>query len=325
MSQPPSQLIARLTARSQHLLALRIADFLKLSTAPVLRHWARSTILASRASGADVAGTCALIVGKLKGHSGVSPADVARTAWESGQGQLATRLLDFEPKAKKQVPLLLSMKEDDLALVKAVESSDPDLVYTVLLHLRRSHALGTFLRFLDKKPDAAALLQVYARANDVELLRDFYYEDDRRTESACVALDEADRLAEGDVPAKLAKMRTAIKFFAEDKDRAFEQKMVEERVRLLTVQQALGKEVEGRKDLVGLSVNETIRQLVVLGLRKQADRVRTEFKVPEKRFWYVKMKALVEIRDWEGLASWAGKKSPIGFEVRLLLHCSTAE
>ena len=33
------------------------------------------------------------------------------------------------------------------------------------------------------------------------------------------------------------------------------------------------------------------------------------------RFWYVKMKALVEVRDWDGLDVFAkSKKSPIGYE-----------
>lgn len=64
-------------------------------------------------------------------------------------------------------------------------------MYTVLLHLKRSHALGDFFRFVDDKPDAANLLQVYARENDVEMLRDFYYQDDRRKENACLALEES--------------------------------------------------------------------------------------------------------------------------------------
>ena len=37
------------------------------------------------------------------------------------------QLLDYEPKGSDQVPLLLIMKEDRLALVKAVDSGDTDL------------------------------------------------------------------------------------------------------------------------------------------------------------------------------------------------------
>jgi hypothetical protein len=93
----------------------------------------------------------------------------------------------------------------------------------VLLHIKRTHSLGNFFRFLDNKPDAAALLQVYARKYDVELLRDFYFQDDRRTESACLALEESLEIADfGD---KMAKIRTGQRAFNEDKERVFEAKV----------------------------------------------------------------------------------------------------
>lgn len=38
---------------------------------------------------------------------------------------------------------------------------------------------------------ASKLLQVYAREQNREMLRDFYYSDDRRVESAVLCLDEA--------------------------------------------------------------------------------------------------------------------------------------
>lgn len=122
------------------------------------------------------------------------------------------------------------------------------------MQLRRSHALGDFFRLIDRKPDAAALLQVYARENDVEMLRDFYYQDDRRRQTACLALEESlsqvvsrqtsPRLVESkgsdtrslipesnnsyphqDFGDKVAKVRQAAKAFGEDKDCAFESKV----------------------------------------------------------------------------------------------------
>ena len=37
------------------------------------------------------------------------------------------QLLDYEPRAADQVPLLISMQEDERALIKAIESGDTDL------------------------------------------------------------------------------------------------------------------------------------------------------------------------------------------------------
>ena len=69
------------------------------------------------------------------------------------------------------------------------------LVYHVLLHLQKSLSLGSFFRLLeDGGPalaPAAKLLQVYAREQNREMLRDFYYSDDRRVDSAVLVLEEA--------------------------------------------------------------------------------------------------------------------------------------
>ena len=92
---------------------------------------------------------CQSIVEKFSklGGGSVSYADIAKKAWEVGRLDLATKvpgpryplycgvltkailpqLLDHEQHASDQVPLLLNMKEDRLALIKAVDSGDTDL------------------------------------------------------------------------------------------------------------------------------------------------------------------------------------------------------
>ncbi|KAJ7276065.1 Vps16, C-terminal region-domain-containing protein [Mycena haematopus] len=324
----PSHLITRLTARNMHLLALRISTYLSVKPDAVLKHWASAKIMRSRptATGtgkeADLGGdedVCKLIVDKFEqlGGAGVSYAEIAKRAWEVGRGGLATKLLDHEPRASDQVPLLLSMKEDRLALVKAVDSGDTDLVYHVLLHLHKRLPLGSFFRLIEdggsQLAPASKLLEVYAREQNREMLRDFFYSDDRRMESAVLSLDEAATIL--DPTSKITAVRAAQKFFSEDKDRGFESKMMDESARLLTLQQQLEKESNGKIVFFGLSINETIRTLVVNGLAKRADKVKSDFKVPDKRFWYVKMGALISISDFEGLDTFSkSKRSPIGYE-----------
>lgn len=321
----PEHLIARLTSRNMHLLALRISGFLSLKPDVVLRHWASAKIAKTRPTaasdgelGADDE-VCRLIVDKFEqlGGSEVSYADIARRAWEVGRAGLATKLLDHEPKASDQVPLLLTMKEDRLALEKAVDSGDTDLVYQVLLHLHKRLPLGSFFRLIEdggpRLALASRLLQVYAREQDKEMLRDFYYSDDRRVESAVLSLEEAAQMS--DPNAKITAVKAAQKFFSEDKDRSFEAKMMDESVRLMTLQQQLEKETDGRVTFFGQTVNETIRTCLTNGLSKRADKIKSDFKVPDKRFWYVKLHALTATRDWEGLDAFAkSKRSPIGYE-----------
>lgn len=60
--------------------------------------------------------------------------------------------------------------------------------------------------------------------------------------------------------------------------------MVDDQVRLLVLQQQLEQEhAASGRTFVGASVNETVRQCLLAGLEKKAEKVRSDFKVPDKR------------------------------------------
>ena len=71
-------------------------------------------------------------------------------------------------------------------------------VYHVLLQLYNRLPLGAFFRLIEdggsSLAPASRLLQVYAKEQNPEMLRDFYYSDDRRVESAVLSLEEAKRM-----------------------------------------------------------------------------------------------------------------------------------
>jgi vacuolar protein sorting-associated protein 16 len=62
--------------------------------------------------------------------------------------------------------------------------------------------------------------------------------------------------------------------------------MMDESARLLTAQQQLEKEADGKVAFFGLSVDETIRACITNGMSKRADKIRADFKVPDKRLVY---------------------------------------
>jgi hypothetical protein len=91
----PPALITRLLTRNQHLLALRISQYLGLRPDPVLKHWAAARIMRSKADPRDAesdAALCDAIVDKFEseGEKGVSYAEIAKKAWEAGRVRLAT-------------------------------------------------------------------------------------------------------------------------------------------------------------------------------------------------------------------------------------------
>ena len=60
--------------------------------------------------------------------------------------------------------------------------------------------------------------------------------------------------------------------------------MTDESARLLVFQQQLENEANGKIKFFGQTVNETIRTCLLNGLSKRADKIKSDFKVPDKRF-----------------------------------------
>lgn len=99
----PSVLIGRLINAHQHLLALRISEYLGMNQEVVIMHWACNKITSSLAiPDADL---LQILLDKLKLCKGISYAAVAAHADKSGRRKLAAMLVEHEPRSSKQVSL----------------------------------------------------------------------------------------------------------------------------------------------------------------------------------------------------------------------------
>ncbi|KAF8446468.1 Vps16, N-terminal region-domain-containing protein [Terfezia claveryi] len=304
----PEKLIQRLLNRQHHQLAVKISEYLRLPTEKIYIHWACMKV---RVSTDDEDTICRAVVAKLNGKHGISFEEIARTAYDEGRGRLATQLLNYEPRAGLQVPLLLNMEEDEIALDKAIESGDTDLVSYVLLNLKKKHPLTNFFRIINNRPVASSLIESSAREQDRELLKDMYYQDDRRVDGALVILRES--MEQEELSAKLEKLKLASKVLGDLKEHALESKTIDESSRLLQLQEVYEKDLPQK--FLGLSLNETILDLIRLGYNSRASKLKSEFKVPEKRYWWLRLRGLVAKRDWGEIEEWSKqKKSPIGWE-----------
>uniref|UniRef100_A0A3Q1I310 Vacuolar protein sorting-associated protein 16 homolog n=1 Tax=Acanthochromis polyacanthus TaxID=80966 RepID=A0A3Q1I310_9TELE len=213
-------LIDRLVYRQFYPLAIEICRYLKIpdyqGVSRVLKHWASCKVQQKDLSDEAIARAVCVKVGD---SPGVSYSDIAAKAYECGRTELAIKLLDFEARSGEQVPLLLKMKRSQLALSKAVESGDTDLVYTVVNYLKNEMNRGDFFMTLRNQPVA---LSLYRQA--------------------------------------------------------------------------------------------TMEALLALGLHKQAEQLYRDFRVPDKRYWWLKLKSLAEKEEWEELEKFSkSKKSPIGY------------
>ncbi|GFQ05879.1 protein vacuoleless1 [Phtheirospermum japonicum] len=315
----PSVLINRLINAHKHLLALRVSEYLAMSQEVVLMHWTCTKISASAAI-PDV-GLLEILLDKLKICKGISYAAVAAHADKSGRRKLAAMLVEHEPRSSKQIPLLLSIGEEDTALMKATESGDTDLVYLVLFHIWHKRAPLEFFGTIQARPLARDLFITYARCYKHEFLKDFFLSTGQLQDVAFLLWKESWELAKNPMASKGSPLHgpriklteKAQNLFTETKEHIFESKAAEEHAKLLRIQHEL--EVTTKQAIfVDSSISDTIRTCIVLGNHRAANKVKTEFKVSEKRWYWLKVFALATIRDWNALEKFSKeKRPPIGY------------
>jgi hypothetical protein len=129
-------IVDRLLKRCKHRAALAIADLMELPGLrdTVLVDWACKKVEMCREVPDEA--LAREITARLARVSAVSYAEIATAADRVGRRVLATLLLENEPRAGDRVPILINMREPRLALEKALESGDPDLVHMALDNLR---------------------------------------------------------------------------------------------------------------------------------------------------------------------------------------------
>lgn len=293
-------LIDRLVNRHEHLLALRICQYLRVHPERVLIHWACVKIKRSaddrKVKDAELG---QLIVKKLLSICpGISFRQVALTAFHSTRRALAAMLLEYEPKASDQVPLFLAIKEDELALAKAVDSGDTDLILTVVLHIRDARVTGAgegykeFFRAVHDKPVARNLYISYLKQlPDLKELRNFYNYMQAPVDAAGVWMLEAYQSGSS-MADRMQSLRVALDFLARDKAREpFPAQALEEHLELLAYQDKWEKELQDPTYLDN-SVSELIEKYILNGQNRKALKIKEVFRVPDKRYQHIEVRAV---------------------------------
>eukprot|EP00069_Balaena_mysticetus_P012496 bmy_07660T0 len=334
-------LLDRLVLRRLYPLAIQICEYLRLpevqGVSRILAHWACYKVQQKDVSDEDVARA---INQKLGDTPGVSYSDIAARAYGCGRTELAIKLLEYEPRSGEQVPLLLKMKRSKLALSKAIESGDTDLgeqglgedkagdpglskglgwtcippycpiVFTVLLHLKNELNRGDFFMTLRNQPMALSLYRQFCKHQELETLKDLYNQDDNHQELGSFHI-RASYAAEERIEGRVAALQTAADAFSKAKNE-FAAKATEDQMRLLRLQRRLEDELGGR--FLDLSLHDTVTTLILSGQNKRAEQLARDFRIPDKRLWWLKLTALADLEDWEELEKFSkSKKSPIGY------------
>jgi hypothetical protein len=310
----PKVLIDRLVNRQHHYLAYRLCDYLRIKPASVLVNWACAKV---RQEGVDDNIILDMVTEKLKRVEGVSYATVASTAHRVGKKALAIKLLEREERAGEQVPLLLNMGETKRALSQAIKSGETDLVYLVLLHMKKKMEASRFFSIVNEKEFEVArnLLVTYCREQDIDFLKLFYHALELPHEAAAMNVYEALSINSGNDGADLLAQKKLLipakDLYNKKKDYSVDARACEDQVKLLEIQNTLDQTL-GKKVFSGLSLSDTIYNCILIG-DKNESKLKSDFKVPDKRYWWIKIAALAKLEKWDKLEKFSKAKSPVGY------------
>nr|CAD7406572.1 unnamed protein product [Timema poppensis] len=128
----------------------------------------------------------------------------------------------------------------------------------------------------------------------------------------CRCLREDDVLCSQNSTTKAASLESAKQSYRSARNE-FAATMCEEQQKLLKYQNTL--EDKFRREFVGLSLHDTVHLLLMLHEVKLAEKLRAEYKVPDRRYWWLRILSLAALSEWSELDKFSKtKKSPIGYE-----------
>lgn len=114
----------------------------------------------------------------------------------------------------------------------------------------------------------------------------------------------------------MIKLSTAASAYKETKHNpqyAVDAELCEEARRLVKNQRSYAEKYGA--SFTDLSVAQTIKKLMNLGDWKVAEKMKSDFKVSDRKYWWLQIQVLADQSRWEDLEKLSrGKKSPIGYE-----------
>lgn len=302
----PNVILDRLIFRKYYGLAIQIAKHLKLSESRILKHWAFYKVKNDK----DDREVVNKIGEKLRNplEQDVRFSDIAKRAEECGRRDLALMLLQKETNPSLKVPLLLKLEENKNALLAATQSGDTGLIYTVLLKLKTSTHLSDFLMIIRCSPIAQNLFKKYCMEFSVSVLKDIFNQEDDFLSQAQFNLRECIAAAPT-LESNLSSIGSLYKKAHKD----VEAELCEDTKKILKHQKVFNE--KSTIPFTGLSIHDTVEQLLAKGDIRAAEKLKNEFKIPDRRYWWIRIQVFASQYQWEELEKFSKlKKSPIGYE-----------
>jgi hypothetical protein len=336
-------LVARLVATHRPALAAAISQYLDLPYSVQL--YARSAKAAAyvitdkSSSDAETAEAASKIINEGqpgKSHNSGGYASVALAASKAGRPGVANLLLMLESSVADKVPALISTGNFADAMAVATSARDAEYIFFTLMEYEKACMasssdiaagqntfLGTVIskftaegfhtlrRYLETTPDIKNVMNLLLRAQK------------SIDAGSAMAKHACGQQEKSEVLKLLAE---ASRLYSLGKDTTFHKTSTDEQIELLNDQEVLRNKY-GVPDVApaGASVTETIVAVInhaAVNKREShrlfadVEKLAKKFRIPDKRLWYIKVKALSESNQWPQLRKLAESKTkpPIGFK-----------
>lgn len=306
MHLTPTVVLDRLVFRKHYGLAIEIAKHLNMAESRILEHWAYHKITNESNDNEIIQ----KIAEKLREPSkqGISFCKIAKKAEEVGKTKLAIKLLELEPDQTLQVPLLLELSENKKALLAATQSGDTELIYKVLMHLKETTPLSKFQMIIREFPTALNLYKKYCQLNNPTALKDIFLQEDDFLSQAEISLHESK-----DTQSKLEQSLIEITNNYKRAHKDVEAELTDDHRKLMKQQKSF--EEKYSRTFQALPLHDTVRELLILGDIKSAEKIKSDYRMSDKHFWYLRIEILSSHYQWEELERFSkSKKSPVGYE-----------
>ena len=298
-------IIDRLLQRRLFPLASKMSQFLQLENGQsrILAHWACYKVSQQEHSDDIIARDIERRLKIENDVKNINYCDIAARAADCGRTQLAIRLLESETSVNRQVPLLIKLGQEAIALNKALNSGDRDLAYHVILHLRKNFTSSDFHMLIRKYPLGKVLYESYCAAHDPESLQDWFVQEDDYSAQALHQIERA--MAATRTETRQAILVNVQDLFKKAKEEPYAN-LAEDHYKLLKAQGVLEERLG--KSFVGLTLHQTLSDLIQYDEIKFADKLRQDFKLSDRRYAWIKLNTWARTHKWNEIKRYAKQK-----------------
>lgn len=279
-SMDPQENIDQLIEKKSYDLADWVCDWTNCdSKEKVLNRWIEDLIRKRHIRDEELA---SIIQQKLGRESPIPYADVANKAIEFNRVKLAIRLLENEDQTSKKIPLLLGIKQYDLVLAQAVATCDSNSIYSAIFKLK--DLIGNeinFLELLKKHRHAFKYYNNFLVKTDIKKLIKIQYTDGGKEDLML-------HLLSGSLESALGVSRRSKQDFISHQ--------IESQLKLNKFQQSLKQidppPINKNSEWLGLSISDTIINLIALGHSSKAKDCQRKFEVSDRKYKILEQVAL---------------------------------